>query len=96
MLDFDYIDWDDPGDPSGNVWHFADNGVTVGEVEEILDSPEGRDDVSRSTGRPVRFGWTSTGKHLIVVYEVEDDGGFVILRPVTAYEVPPEGEERHG
>jgi hypothetical protein len=95
MRDFDFIDWDDPGDPGGNVRHIADNGVTVGEVEEILDSPEGRDDVSRSTGRPVRFGWTSTGKHLIVVYEAEDDGGFVIVRPVTAYEVPPEGEERH-
>jgi hypothetical protein len=70
--------------------------VTVEEVEELLDSPEARDDVSRTTGRPVRFGWTSTGKHLIVVYESEDNGGFVIVWLITAYEVPPEGEESHG
>jgi hypothetical protein len=89
MVAFDFIDWDDPADPRGNVQHIADNGVTVAEVEEVLTSPEGRDDTSRTTGRPVRFGWTSTGKHLIVVYEAEDDGGFVILRPFTAYEVPP-------
>ncbi|MFO0890022.1 MAG: DUF4258 domain-containing protein [Isosphaeraceae bacterium] len=81
---------------TGNVRHIADNGVTVDEVEEILESPNARDDVSRTTGRPIRFGWTSTGKPLIVVFEAEDDGGFVIVRPITAYEVPPEGEERHG
>jgi hypothetical protein len=96
MIRFDYLDWDDPDDPTGNVWHIADNGVTVNEVEEILESPSARDDVSRTTGRPIRFGWTSTGKHLIVVYGAEDEGGFLIVRPITAYEVPSEGEERDG
>ena len=96
MIGFDHIDWDDPDDPTGNVQHIADNGVTVGEVKEVLESPGAKDDVSRTSGRLIRFGWTSTGKHLIVVFEAEDDGGFVIVRPITAYEVPPEGEERHG
>lgn len=87
MISFDFIDWDDPDDPRGNVRHIAANGVTVGEVEEVLGSPDARDDTSRSTGRPVRFGLTSTGRYLIVVYESEDDGGFVIVRPITSYEV---------
>ncbi|CAN5911404.1 hypothetical protein BH23PLA1_BH23PLA1_08710 [soil metagenome] len=89
MVEYDYIDWDDPDDPDGNVQHIAENGVTTEEFEEILASPTAIDKVSRSTGRPVRFGWTETGKHLIVVYEIEDEGGFAIVRPITAYEVPP-------
>ena len=40
--------------------------------------------------------WTSTGKHLAVFHEADDDGGFVILRPITAYEVPTEGDQRNG
>src|SRR5438445_220982 len=44
---------------------------------------------SRSSGRPAKIGWTSTGKHIIVVYEVEDLGGLVVARPVTAYEIEP-------
>ena len=91
MIEFDYIDWDDPDDEDGNVRHIAENGVTVEEFEELLDSPTASDDISRSSGRPVRFGWTSTGKHLLIAYEIEDDGEFVIVRPVTAYEVDPRG-----
>ena len=40
--------------------------------------------LSRSSGRPVVFGDTSTGKHLIVVYEEID----AAVYPITAYEVP--------
>jgi hypothetical protein len=43
------------------------------------------EDVSRSSGRPVAFGDTSTGRHLMVVYdEVDED----TVYPVTAYDVP--------
>lgn len=42
-------------------------------------------DVSRSSGRPVVFGDTSTGKHLMVAYE-EIDADTVY--PITAYDVP--------
>ena len=92
VIEADFIDWDDPDDPEGNVAHLAENDVTPAEFEEVLSRPEGRDDVSRTTGRPVRFGWTSTGKHLIIVFEIADDGGFVIVRPITAYEVDPRNE----
>jgi hypothetical protein len=89
LIDFDFIDWDDAEDERGNVRHIADNGVTTGEVEELLDSPTARNLTSRSTGRPARIGWTSTGKHIIVVYEVAEGEGYTVIRPVTAYEIDP-------
>lgn len=89
MIDFDFIEWDEPDDANGNVAHIARHSITVDEVEEVLQSDEGQDSISRATGRLVRFGWTSTGKHLIVVYIVEVDENFVLIRPITAYEVPP-------
>lgn len=89
MHSFDYVEWDDPADPRGNAAYIAEHEVTPEEVEEVLCDPHSGDDVSRSSGRPMRFGWTSTGKHIVVIYEFEDDDGFLIARPVNAYEVPP-------
>lgn len=89
MIDFDFIDWDDPEDEGGNARHISENGVTVEEVEEILTSPSASHDTSRSSGRPLRFGWTSTGKYIVVVYEIGSDGRYTVVRPVTAYEVEP-------
>jgi uncharacterized DUF497 family protein len=71
-------------DPDGNVKHCADHGVTPNEVEEVLLNPTDID-VSRSSGHPVAFGDTSTGRHLMVVYE-EIDADTVY--PITAYDVP--------
>lgn len=88
MHDFDFIDWDDEDDPRGNVQHIAANGITAAEFEDVLNGP-GTPTRSRSSGRPAKAGWISTGKHILVVYEVEDDGGPVIARPVTAYEIEP-------
>lgn len=75
-------------DPDGNVQHCADYGVSKEEVEEVLENATDAD-ISRSSGRPVVFGDTSGGRHLIVVYEeVDDDTAY----PVTAFEVP----RKHG
>jgi uncharacterized DUF497 family protein len=60
--------WDLDDDPDGNVQHCADHGVTKEEVEEVLESAKDAD-ISRSTGRPVVFGDTLSGRHLMVVYE---------------------------
>jgi uncharacterized DUF497 family protein len=83
-MPFSAIIWDLEDDPDGNVQHCAEHGVTQDEVEEILQNATDTD-VSRSSGRPVAFGDTSTGRHLMVVYE-EIDADTVY--PVTAYEVP--------
>jgi hypothetical protein len=66
------------------VRHCAQHGVTKEEVEEVLQNATDAD-VSRSPGRPVVFGDTSTGRHFMVAYE-EIDADTVY--PVTAYEVP--------
>ena len=83
----DFIDWDDEDDPRGNVQHIAANGITVYEVEDVLNDPAATDDWSRSSGRPIRFGHTSTGKFIAVIYDVESEDPKIVY-PVTAYEVP--------
>lgn len=75
--------WDLDEDPNGNVQHIAEHDVTKEEVEEVLDHPEGIDK-SRSSGRPIAFGETSTGRIIAVVYDQIDAD---TVYPVTAYEV---------
>ena len=81
---FDSIIWDLEDDPNGNVQHCADHGITQDEVEQVLQNATDAD-ISRSSGRPVVFGDTAGGRHLMVVYdEIDDD----TVYPITAYEVP--------
>jgi hypothetical protein len=85
MLRFILI-WDLDDDPEGNVQHIAE--ITQEEVEEVLSDPRSSFGVSESSGLPMAFGWTSTGRHLTVVFgRVEADPP--TIRPVTAYDVPP-------
>jgi hypothetical protein len=87
------IIWDLEDDPDGNVRHLQEHDVTIEEAEEVLlDRRSGRA-VSRSSGLPTAFGWTSTGRHLAVVYELVDDDPLT-LRPVTAYDVPPPASKK--
>jgi uncharacterized DUF497 family protein len=81
------IIWDLDDDPAGNVQHIAEHGVTVEEVEDVLYAAE---DVvaSGSSGRPITFGESSTGKYLAVVFDVVDEDPLVVY-PVTAYETEP-------
>jgi hypothetical protein len=80
--------WDLEDDPDGNVQHIAENDLTVEEVEDVLLAPDNDVHVSRTTGRPITFGWTSTGRHIAVVWEtVVDDPRTIRVR--TAYEVNP-------
>jgi uncharacterized DUF497 family protein len=78
--------WDLDDDPDGNVQHIAEHGLTKEEVEEVLQDPlEVR--TSRSSGRPIAFGETNSGRYIAVVYtEIDPD----TIRPVTAYEVEEE------
>src|ERR1051325_3454364 len=81
---FYQILWDLDDHPEVSVQHCAEHGVTKEEVEEVFQNATDAD-ISRSSGRPVVFGDTSTGRHLMVVYE-EIDADTVY--PVTAYDVP--------
>jgi len=68
-------------DEGGNVDHIADNGLSVGEVEHVVMNPD-QHGKSRTTGRPMLFGYTPTGDYICVVYEEIDD---ITIYPVTAY-----------
>lgn len=89
------IIWDLEDDPDGNFRHITDgHDVTIEEVEEVLRSPLNTDTESRTNGYAVTFGWTSSGKHIAVVWEkVEDD--LLALYPIAAYPVPPPRSRRH-
>jgi hypothetical protein len=70
-------------DPNGNVAHVADNGLGPEDVNSVLMAPE-ETGISRSSGRPVAFGYTPDGRYICVVYETVDDH---TLYPVTAFEI---------
>jgi hypothetical protein len=81
---FFQIIWDDPDDPEGNVQHVAEHGLTIDEVEHVLENPTA-EGTSQSSGRPCVFGFTAAGEYIIVIYEEPQSG---VAYPVTAYEVP--------
>lgn len=81
---FFHVIWDDDDQSDGNVWHISQHGLTIEDVEHVLESPmdEG---TSSSTGRSCCFGYTPGGDFIIVIYEQIDRE---TIYPVTAYEVP--------
>lgn len=81
------VAWDDPDDVQGNVAHIAEHGLTPEEYEEVLLDPTLDIDTSASSGRPCKFGHTSTGKHIIDIWDDVSDDPRVVY-PVTAFEVP--------
>jgi hypothetical protein len=79
--------WDLEDDPEGNVQHIREHDVALEEVEEVLRDRQSRTVHSRSSGRPITFGWTAAGRYLAVVWElVEADP--LVLYPITAYPAP--------
>ena len=77
------IIWDMDDDPEGNVQHIALHDLTKEEVEDVLADLEKRG-MSRSSGLPLVFGTTSTGRFIAVVFEEIDTD---TVRPVTAYDI---------
>jgi uncharacterized DUF497 family protein len=82
------IDWDEPDDEGGNTAHMAEHGLTPEEVESVLYDPSTTFDVSDSSGRPLAFGTTITGRFIAVVFEVLNPDNPLVIRPITAYDVP--------
>lgn len=75
------IIWD--SDPDGNSDHIADHGLSEEEVDHVLFNAA-TEDVSRSSGLPCVFGYTHTGRYIIVIYEEIDED---TVMPVTAFEL---------
>lgn len=73
-----FFQWDDEAEQ-----HIADYGITKPEFEEVVMSPD-EIRISRSSGRPIAFGPTTTDKYLACIYEWFDD---MTVYPITAYEI---------
>jgi hypothetical protein len=89
------IIWDLECDAESNYWHIVveGHGVSQEEVEEVLRNNFASAITSRSSGNPLAFGWTSTGKHLAVPFElIKKDPPMVY--PLTAYPTPPPRRKR--
>jgi uncharacterized DUF497 family protein len=86
------IDWDEPDDEGSNTAHIAEHDLSPEEVEFALFDEKTTFDVSDSSGRPVAFGDTGTGRFIAVVFEVLNPADPLIVRPITAYEVPESRE----
>jgi uncharacterized DUF497 family protein len=82
------IDWDDPTEDGGNTAHIAQHGLTPEEVEAALLDDNTTFDVSDSSGRPIAFGATPSGRIIAIVFEVLNLVDPLIVRPITAYDVP--------
>ena len=87
--------WDLEDDLEGNYWHICveGHGVTRDEVEEVVEASYDAATRSRSSGQPLTFGWTTSGKYLTVVFERVSDDPLTVY-PITAYEVPPPGPRK--
>ncbi len=83
-----FIDWDDPEDEGSNTAHIAEHGLTPEEVESALLDENTTFDVSDSSGRPIAFGSTNTGRFIAIVIDVLNLTNPLIIRPITAYDVP--------
>jgi uncharacterized DUF497 family protein len=82
------IDWDEPNDEGSNTAHIAEHGLTPEEVESALFAENTTFDVSHSSGRPSAFGATSTGRFIAIVFDVLNPVDPLVIRPITAYDVP--------
>ena len=81
--------WDGGTIPTGTS-SMHENDLSVEEVEDVLLDPDNEVLVSRTSGRPITFGWTSTGRHIAVIWET------VIDEPRTTVYGPPTRSARNG
>lgn len=82
------VDGDDLKDEGGKVAHIAEHGLTPDEFESALFYETTTFDLSDFSGRPIAFGATGTGRFIAIVFEVLSPDDPLIIRPITAYDVP--------
>jgi uncharacterized DUF497 family protein len=81
------IDWDELDVEGSNQAHIAEHGLTPEEVDSVLYDDKTTFDLSHSSGRPIAFGSTGTGRFIAVAFEVLNVADPLIIRPITAYDV---------
>jgi hypothetical protein len=81
--------WDLDDDPDGNYVHIVvEHDVSQDEVDDVMSNPTNPTTESDSSGCPITFGWTQTGRYIGVVWELVLDDPYTI-KPVTAFDAPP-------
>ena len=75
------FDWDDE-----NIDHTALHQVSTSEAESVVQNPRNDVNRSRSSGLPITFGRTKTGKSIAVVWR-QVGMNPIKVRIITAYEV---------
>ena len=83
MAYYEYL-WSDEN--GGNVEHIAEHGLTPDDWEFVFENFED-EGISKTTCRPIRFGYTPDDRHIVVVFEWLDDEQILVL-PMTAYDAP--------
>lgn len=68
-----------------NERHLIEHEITRDEFAEVVCDPDSISE-SRTSGRPIAFGYTTTDKYLACIYELIDES---TVYPITAYEVKP-------
>jgi hypothetical protein len=66
-----------------SIEHISQHGVSQGEFEEVVMNPEG-ETIRRSSGNPIAFGMTASGRILCCVFRRIDSE---IVQPITAFEL---------
>jgi uncharacterized DUF497 family protein len=68
-----------------NEDHVGQHGVTFAEFVEVVLNPEAEEYPHRFPNRAAYWAWTSTGKYIVAIADIMEDG--VTAIPVTAFEV---------
>lgn len=66
------------------IAHFAAHGISPDEFEEVVNGTYNIIE-SNSSGRPLIFGQTSSGKDIACIFDWIEEGLFIL--PVTGYEI---------
>lgn len=82
------FEWDDPDEEGSNTAHIAEHDLTPAEVESAFFDELTTFDLSDSSGRPIAFGRSETGRFIAIVFEVQNPVDPLVIRPITAYDVP--------
>ena len=71
-------------EPCGNIQKVEEHGLSIDDFEFVFENCES-EELSRSSHRLIRFGYTADGCYIAAVFEWDEVDVTVI--PVTAYEV---------
>jgi hypothetical protein len=80
----DFFEWDDEDFDRGNTRHILSAGYEPRDIEDAIRAHWGPIDRTDRTGRPLILA-DIDGEETYIVFEIDGDDDFIIVRPVTAF-----------